>query len=226
MQKIKDFFKKLFKFVFSIILLFVAVTILINCLMIVKTKDRIIAEKDAANLTDVDCIIVLGCSASNGKASPMLGDRLDKAVELYNLDCSDIILMSGDNEDVYYNEVGVMKEYAIKAGVPSEDIFLDHEGYSTYESFYRLKEKFGAKKVVIVTQEYHLYRAIYLAEAMGIEAYGVSARNIRYVGQEGRDLRELIARDKDFVVGIIKPDIYEAGESVELSGDGNRTNDK
>ena len=84
--------------------------------------------------------------------------------------------MSGDHGRVSYDEVNTMKDYAINDGIPSDDIFMDHAGFSTYDSMYRAKEIFGVKKIVIVSQKYHLTRALYIAKKLGIEAYGVSAR--------------------------------------------------
>ena len=124
-----------------------------------------------------------------------------------------------------YNEVGTMKEYAVNEGVPSEDIFMDHAGFSTYESLYRAKEIFGADRIIIVSQEYHLYRALYIAKALGIEAYGVSADLRSYSGQYKRDLREILARNKDFILAITKPVPSVLGDSISLDGSGDVTND-
>lgn len=124
-----------------------------------------------------------------------------------------------------YNEVGVMKRHAVAAGVPSNVIFLDHAGLSTYESIWRAKELYGVKRVLIVTQEYHLYRALYVAEQMGLTAYGVSADLRPYRGQTVRELREVAARAKDLVFAQFKPLPTYLGEKVDLSGDGDATNE-
>ena len=110
-------------------------------------------------------------------------------------------------------------------GVPSSDVFMDHAGFSTYESIYRAKEIFEADKIIIVTQEYHLYRALYIAEKLGIEAYGVNADYHTYRGQIMRDVREVLARCKDFANMIFKPEPTYLGEKIPVSGDGNITND-
>ena len=124
-----------------------------------------------------------------------------------------------------YNEVETMKQYAIDEGIESENIFMDHAGFSTYESIYRAKEVFGVKKMAIITQEYHLYRALYIAEQLGIEAYGVASDYHTYVGQSMRDLREVLARAKDFVTTIVKPEPTYLGDFIDIHGDGNVTND-
>lgn len=217
----------------------VCITIAVICLVVLigalginmyvknYAKDKILTANQAAELREVDCILVLGASVWNGNTpSPMLSDRLDKGVELYNLSVSPKMLMSGDHGGQYYDEVNVMKQYAKDKGVPSSDIFMDHAGFSTYESMYRAKEVFQAKKVVIVTQEYHLPRAIYIAEKLGLDAYGVATDPITYGGQKKRDLREILARDKDFLMSIVKPKPTIVGSTIALSGDGDITNDK
>lgn len=119
-----------------------------------------------------------------------------------------------------------MKEYAIERGIPSEDVFMDHAGFSTYESMYRAREIFQVERMVVVTQEYHLYRAIYNAEHMGIAALGVPARQVRYGGQRMRDIREVLARNKDIVACLVKLKPAYLGEVIPVSGDGNATNDR
>ena len=169
-------------------------------------KSRLLTVDEAAKLGGVDCIIVLGCQVrADGSLSDMLHDRLARGVEVYHVGASGKLLMSGDHGRTNYDEVGAMKRFAVENEVPSEDVFMDHAGFSTYETIYRAKEIFQAKKVVIVTQEYHLYRAIYIAEQLGLDAYGVSADLRSYRGQVKRDFREVLARCKDFGMCIFKP---------------------
>ena len=171
----------------------------INCLVILKTRDRIILVEDAA-LLDADYILTLGCGLRpDGSPSDMLADRVTVATDVYVLSEDAALLMSGDNSGDHYNEVGAMREFAIKLGADGEDILSDDEGFSTYESVFRAKNEFGAESLVIVTQGYHLYRALYIAKRMGIDAYGVSADLREYRGQTLRDLREVAARVKDFL---------------------------
>ena len=190
-------------------------------------KDRILSVEKAAELEDVDCIIVLGCQVKDdGSLSHMLRDRLIRALEVYEAGAAPKLLMSGDHGREDYDEVGAMKNYAIESGVPSENIFMDHAGFSTYETVYRAKEIFEADKVVIVTQEYHLYRALYIAEKLGIEAYGVPSDFHVYGGQSMRDAREVLARCKDWLICIFKPEPTYLGEAIPVSGNGDLTNDK
>lgn len=191
-----------------------------------SVSDRILLPEQAMELTDVDCILVLGCLVKdNGVPSDMLHDRLRRSVELYEMQVAPKILMSGDHGRTDYNEVAAMKQFAVDAGVPSSDVFMDHAGFSTYESLYRCKELFGVKKIVIVTQEYHLYRALYIAEALGMEAYGVASDYRNYSGQTGRDIREVFARVKDVFYCIFLPEPTYLGESIPIDGNGNVTND-
>jgi vancomycin permeability regulator SanA len=118
-----------------------------------------------------------------------------------------------------------MKQYAIENGVPSEHVFMDHAGFSTYETVYRAKEIFEADKVIIITQEYHLYRALYIADKLGLEAYGVSADLNKYAGQSMRDFREVLARCKDWAMCIFKPEPTYLGDSIPVNGKGDVTND-
>lgn len=190
-------------------------------------QDRMLSAEEAAKLNGIDCIIVLGCYVDdNGVLSDMLHDRLQRGVALYKAGAAPKILMSGDHGQVEYDEVNAMKQFAVNNGVPSEDVFMDHAGFSTYETMYRARDVFKAEKVVIVTQEYHLYRAVYIAEQLGLEAYGVSSDYQAYSGQTSRDVREILARCKDFAMCIFKPEPTFLGDAIPVSGSGDLTNDE
>ena len=195
----------------------------INGYVVLSTKKQILDP--AGKLPEADCILVLGCYVNEkGEPSAMLTDRLRRGVELYEAGAAPKLLMSGDHGRTTYDEVNAMKKYALDAGVPSEDLFMDHAGFSTYESIYRLKAIFGAKKVIIVSQKYHLHRALQIANVFGLEAYGVAADYRAYSGQFYRDVREILARDKDWVKGIFKPKPTHLGDPIPIFGDGNLTN--
>lgn len=190
-----------------------------------RTADKIINETEAAKL-DADCILVLGCGVrEDGTPSLMLRDRLETGVALYEAGAAPKLLMSGDHGRKDYDEVNLMKDYAMEKGIPSEDIFMDHAGFSTYDSMVRARDIFCAKTVVIVSQEYHLYRALYLAEKLGLEAYGVPALDVNYRGQAYREFREMLARSKDFCTAVIQPQPKFLGEKIPISGNGDLTND-
>lgn len=192
-----------------------------------SVSDRIVTQEAAAALEDVDCIVVLGCQVrDDGTPSHMLEDRLKRGVALYDLGAAPKLLMSGDHGTKEYDEVDAMKQYAVDAGVASVDVFMDHAGFSTYETVYRAKEIFGADKILIVSQEYHLYRALYIADALEIEAYGVASDYREYYGQTSRDIREVLARIKDFVMSIFQPEPTYLGETIPISGSGELTHDE
>lgn len=202
-----------------------AVTTL-NSIVILVAGSRIITTEEASKLTDIDCILVLGCQVKDdGTPSHMLEDRLKRGVELFKAGASARLLMSGDHGRQEYDEVGHMKKYAVDAGVESSAVFMDHAGFSTYESVYRAKEIFGAERILIVTQEYHLYRAVYIAQSFGMEAWGVGADYREYSGQFNRDVREVLARVKDLGMCLFKSKPTYLGEAVPLSGSGDVTND-
>lgn len=217
--------KKIISYIITIILVCTIMICSLSLYVKLKTRNRILELKDLKQVEEVDCILVLGAGVNGLKPSPMLKDRLDASLKLYNKGISNKIIMSGDHGQDNYNEVKAMKTYGIEHEIPSENIFMDHAGFSTYDSIYRAKEIFGVKKVIIVSQEYHLYRALYIAESLGIEAYGYSSDTRKYKGNLKREIREILARDKDFVKSIIKPEPTFLGEAIPVSGDGNITND-
>ncbi len=224
-MKIKTRIKKTVKFMLICALLGIISVIAVNAYIYLTVNDNIISIDDASNY-QYDCIIVLGAGVrDDGSPSHMLEDRLKVGIELYKMGCAPKLLMSGDHGREHYDEVGAMLNYARENGVPDDDIFLDHAGFSTYESIYRAKEIFGAEKILIVTQEYHLYRALYIADSFGLDADGVSADLRTYVGQSMREVREIAARFKDFFYTVFKPEPTYLGEKIPLEGSGTVTFD-
>ena len=199
----------------------------LNAMVKSTTKENIISVEEAAALEGVDCILVLGCGVhDDGRPSDMLHDRLRRSVELYEAGAAKKLLMSGDHGRAGYDEVDAMKSFAVEAGIPSEDVFMDHAGFSTYESMVRAKEVFQAKKIIIVTQEYHLYRAMYIGQQLGLEVYGVSSNYRNYRNQRDMNTREVLARVKDVFSCIFWPEPTYLGETIPVWGDGNLTNDE
>ena len=186
-KKQKGGLKKMLIKIFLWILFICLVTLLavvgINLYMTNSVSENVISLEDAKDM-DADCIIVLGAGVrKDGSPTNMLEDRIIIGDRLYKDNAAGKILMSGDHGRENYDEVNTMKNYAINEGVPSEDIFMDHAGFETYDSMYRAKEIFGARKVIIVTQKYHLYRALYIAKSLGLDAYGVSS-DLRYYSKK------------------------------------------
>lgn len=205
-----------------LIFIFIATT---NIIVIFSTKNSIISNETANNLENVDCILVLGAGIKGNNPSPMLEDRLLQGISLYQNNASPKILVSGDHINQNYDEVNTMKDYLVGHKVPSQDVFMDHAGISTYDSIYRAKYIFNAKNIIIVTQKYHLYRALYIAKQLDIEAHGVTSNQRIYTNQEKRDIREILARSKEFIKTIYKPTSKYLGEEISLQGNGDLTND-
>lgn len=210
----------------GLVLLGIGAVLGINAYVKNKVSSRILSEETETELQGADCILVLGCLVKNdGEPSHMLEDRLKRAITLYQNGAAPKILMSGDHGRKDYNEVQAMKQYAIEQGVPSGDVFMDHAGFSTYDSCYRAQDIFCAKKIIIVSQEYHLYRAMYIAEALGLDAYGVAADYRIYYNQKMRDAREVLARVKDFFYVLFRVEPVYRGEVIPIQGNGDVTND-
>lgn len=210
-------------------IIFMSIITTVGCFMIVginiymcqSTRNQFSHE-----LENADCILVLGAGVrKDNTPTSMLNDRLEEAVQLYKDKKAPKIIMSGDHGREDYDEVNVMKKFAIEKGIPSSDIFMDHAGFSTYESIYRAKEIFQVQKMIIVTQDYHLYRALYIANELGIEAVGYASNPRTYRGQLKRDVREIAARCKDYFTCLYKPKPTYLGESIPVSGNGDITND-
>lgn len=183
-----------------LILLLSAAVLCINAIVCRAARDRLygVGEFPAR----ADCIIVLGAGVrADGTPSDMLRDRILQGVALYEAGCAPIIVMSGDSQHPQsYDEVGVMKRYAMDAGVSEEAILTDPAGLSTAASMKNLAATGNDRTVIIVSQTYHLYRAVFLADRFGLDAVGVSADLHTYRGQSYRDLREIAARCKDFLL--------------------------
>lgn len=200
----------------TIMTIIVLSPLLINLYVILNTTSNIIIKEEYQQLKDVDYILVLGASVRRERPSPMLEDRLKKAIELYNINTQNKILVTGDHIKEDYDEVTIMKNYLLENNIPEEKIIMDPAGVSTYDSIFRVQKQLKAKKIIIVSQKYHLYRALYIANSLGIEAYGVPADDIKYKGATYREVREILARNKDFIKSIIKPtSYYQKGISEE-----------
>ena len=217
--------RKILRVCLLCLLILGAALVLLPDLVIRLSAGPYLREVDTAG--SGDCILVLGAGLlPDGKPSLMLTERINTGVALYKGGAAPRLLMSGDHSREDHDEVNAMKDAAMAQGVPSEDIFMDHAGFSTYDSVYRAREIFGAEKLIIVTQAYHLPRALWIARRMGMEAVGVACDTARYRGQLYRDLREVLARDKDFFKCVLMPEPTYLGEAIPLTGSGDVTNDR
>lgn len=209
--------------VLGIVLLIGIAAVSLSVYMVKATEKSVFTADTFKNDEKADCILILGAGVKDDKPKPMLRDRLLTGIELYKSGAAEKIIMSGDHGRADYDEVNVMRAFALEQGVRAEDIFLDHAGFSTYDSVYRAKNIFGAENIIIVSQKYHLYRALYISEKLDVKAAGVSANLNSYGGQLKRDIREIIARDKDFFKCIVKPGAEIMGDKIPLDGDGSIT---
>jgi SanA protein len=178
---------------------------------------------------EFDAIIVLGAGVmSDGSPSAILADRLQTSVEVYNASLEGKFLLTGDHGRKEYNEVRAMKKYIAAREVEESEIFMDHAGFNTYDSMYRAKNIFGVEKAVIVTNEYHLPRALYIARKLGVEAYGVPSDKRQYYYMSSYRKREILAQVKAYVnVNLFKPLPKFLGESIPVnSSDGRITDDE
>ena len=197
----------------------------LNLIVCLSTKDRMQSVGDSLDSRGYDCIIVLGCGVWGDTPSPLLTDRLDAAIELYRAGAAPKLLMSGDHGQKDYDEVSVMRRYAMERGVPSEDIFLDHAGFSSYETMWRAANVFGVRRAIVVTQKYHLFRSLYDARAFGIEAEGAIATGHTFASLPMWEARECLARMKDFFWCILKPSATYGGDPIDIHGNGEVTVD-
>lgn len=216
--------KKVLFPIVGFILLCIIILLGINASIIAKSSNHIVDVNVSNDLT-ADCILVLGASVySNNTPSPMLKDRLDMSNYLYNNSYVKKILVSGDHRSDEYDEVNVMKKYLVDHGIPSSDIFKDHEGIDTYKSLYRAKNVYGVKRVIIVTQKYHLYRAIYIARKLDLQVVGIASEGNNYNGQFYREIREFFARIKAFFNTSIQKENNHDGIQYDIKGNGDITN--
>lgn len=198
--------KKLRKFLIFLTFLFIfyaacaAVVLGINGYVKHVTKQYIVSNETAYEISQADSVLVLGCGVRpDGSPSDMLFQRLKTGCDIFKNGQAQKLLLTGDNHGESYNELKAMKKTSKDNGVKEKDILIDDYGFSTFESIYNAREKFAQKKIIIVTQRYHLYRALYIAKELGIEAYGVEAELPQSPNRIIWFLREILARNKDFV---------------------------
>lgn len=218
------FFGWLWRLVLAAVLVVVLAVVGPNAFMFVenvfdiKAADQMQSEADSY---DADAIIVLGASVkADGEPSAILKDRLDTAIDLYKRGVAPRLIMSGDNSDSHYNEVMNMCNYAVSQGVDRDDIFCDHAGVNTYDSMYRARYVFQANRLVVVTNEYHLYRSMFLCKSFGMDARGVASDKGTYTDMAYYEQREFMARVKDFYGALtnVEPSTYSDTVSLEGSG--------
>ena len=217
-KKYKKVLKKMMvTFICILVIILCGALVIINNVQ-AKGEKRIVTKDTLPE--KVDAIIVLGAGVrEDGTPSDILTDRLSTSLDILNMGVEGKLLLSGDHGREGYNEVGTMKDYILKnSDIKDKDIFLDHAGFSTYDSIYRAKDIFKVESALIVTNEYHLPRALYLAEKLGIDAYGYTSDKREYYYMDAYKKRERIAQLKDFLfVNVLKPEPKFLGESIPVN---------
>lgn len=235
MLEVRVAFRTVWRWGIRLVGLAVALVIIIvggiNLYVIMFGQSRTMTVEEVANHPDYQHnvpILVLGAGVINNETpSNILAKRLDTALALHQAMPNHPLIMSGDHREDNYNEVAVMKDYLVAHGIDSQQIYLDHAGYSTYDSLYRFKKILKHDKVIIVTQGYHLSRALMLAQSLGIEAVGVAAEEVDSTRMQ-REVREVGARLKDFAVAYFgyRPPQPEEAYAFSLDDSGDVTNTK
>jgi SanA protein len=228
MPKKKKTFLKLVLIFSLLIVVFVASFFTINAAVIGAAAPYVYGIDETSSLEKADCVIVLGALVyGDERLSLVLKDRVDYAIELYNAGKAERLLFSGDHGRADYDEVNAMMDYTVSKGVPKEDIFLDHAGFSTYESMYRARDVFCVKSCIVVTQRFHISRAVYIARALGLNAVGVNSDPRVYSNASSDAIRESLARIKDFFsINIFQPKPKYLGDAIPIFGDSGLTHDK
>jgi len=202
------------------------VVILVGALaaLLVPIAMRLAVSRDLyvsdTGLPQTEVAIVLGASVEGGEPSPILAARANAAIQLFEDHKVSKILVTGDNATTNYDEVNPVQRYLLAAGIPPQDIFLDHAGFDTYSSMYRAKEVFQATSATIVTQDFHLPRAVFIAQRLGMNAYGYAAGGPSTIWDY---LREIPASAKALWDLLVHRTPQYLGSPYPLSGDGQAT---
>lgn len=188
-----------------------------NIVVIASASEYVVEFDEAVSLGDIDCIIVLGAGVKeDGTLSNILHERVLCGADLYLAGASERLLLSGDHSKENYNEVGAMKSYMVSRGIDESVVFTDHAGLDTYDTMYRAKEIFKAERVLVVTQDFHISRAVFIARALGLDAYGVECDTGELGNNLLDDLRESAARPKYVIDAIFKPKPKYLGEAIPI----------
>jgi SanA protein len=225
LPKKPSLFRHIIRFFLAALVAAVLATFLINVGMILGTRKHIYS--DISLIPQRTAILILGSQIRGQTLSPVLQDRVDSGITLMELSKGKKLLLSGDHGQRYYDEVNAMRLYVL-ANAPTimeEDIFMDHAGFNTWDSMYRARDVFEVEDLIIVTQEFHINRAVCLARSLGLDAVGYGINQDRFRGRSLRSwqIREYFARIKAFYSIIFKPKPKYLGDKIPILGDGHAT---
>ena len=219
----KNLFLRFWKRILLLLLL-VAIVIVVALIVGISyailhiSSDKYIYN-DVSKLPHSQAAMILGAAVlQNGTLSAALKDRVDMAIKVYQAGKADKILVTGNNATVAYNEVNPVRKYLLAQGVPDADIFLDHAGFDTYSSMYRARDVFAVKSLIVVSQSFHLPRAVYIARYLGLDAVGVNADRGHYLAYNY--FREVFANVKALGDLILMRQPKYLGSVIPITGDG------
>ena len=200
-------------------------SIVINAGMVFAVRNYIYT--DIAEVPPRTVVLVLGARVTGTRLSPILRDRVEGGIRLMESGKGEKLLLSGDHGRKDYNEVRAMMLY-VRANAPfiqHQDIFMDHAGFSTWDSMYRARDVFEVKDLIIVTQGFHINRAVAIARSLGLDAVGYAVSEERFSRRTMRFLRfrEYFARVKAFVSMVFRPRPRFLGDTIPITGDGRAT---
>ena len=198
--------------------------VLVTALVVARSAAPHIVDKPA-DAPQAKVAIVLGARVyQDGTPSAMVADRLDTAIQLYKSGKVQKLLISGDHGTTTYDEVNAMLKYCVDRGIPDQDVFTDHAGFDTYDTMYRARDVFKVTDCLVVTQGFHLPRAVYTARHLGLDATGVAADIQTYPSEWKSSLREWAARVKAiWQLGVTHPKPRFLGPAIPIDGDGRAT---
>ena len=201
------------------------VTLVINIGMVIAARKYV--HNDIDSVPNRTAVLVLGSQIRGRRLSPVLQDRVDAGINMIRNQKGEKLLLSGDHGQIYYDEVNAMRLYVLETApaIPEEDIFMDHAGFNTWDSMYRARDVFDVKDVLIITQEFHISRAVCMARSLGLDAVGYAVNQDRFRGPSLRSwrVREYFARVKAFYSIVAKPKPRYLGDKIPISGDGRAT---
>jgi len=200
-------------------------TLAINIGMVMAARKYV--HNDIDDIPNRTAVLVLGSQTRGTRLSPVLQDRVDAGIKMMETQKGEKLLLSGDHGQIYYDEVNAMRLYVLETApaIREEDIFMDHAGFNTWDSMYRARDVFEVKDVLIVTQEFHISRAVCMARSLGLDAVGYGVNQERFRGPSLRSwqVREYFARVKAFYSIVVKPKPRYLGDKIPITGDGRAT---
>jgi len=208
--------KKYLKIALYLAIVGLVVIVSVNYYVKSSTKKNIYYSIKKFPKNDVG--IIFGAGINGDQPSKYLKDRLDAGIALYKANRINKILLSGDNGRDEYDELTVMKNYCYKHGVDTTKIFIDYAGFDTYSTMYRAKHIFNIKKAILISQEYHLNRAIYIGQKLGIKSVGYSANNGEYLGYKYVTFREYGSIFKSFFDVLRNREPRFLGNPIDING--------